>query len=64
MLDLFFGVIIYEEFDHLLLLSHSILLFLNLVEYALLFLLLSDIPKRKFEFVIDFEDLVNVLRGL
>ena len=44
MLDLFFGVIIYEEFDHLLLLSHSILLFLNLVEYALLFLLLSDIP--------------------
>ena len=62
MLDLFFGVIINEEFDHLLLLS--ILLFLNLVEYALLFLLLSDIPKRKFEFVIDFEDLVNVLRGL
>ena len=44
MLDLFFGVIINEEFDHLLLLSHSILLFLNLFEYALLFLLLSDIP--------------------
>jgi hypothetical protein len=30
----------------------------------LIFLLLCDIPEGKFEFVIDFENLVDVVRGL
>jgi hypothetical protein len=53
MLDLFFGFIVNEVFDICLLLSHSVLLLLDLIKYALLFLLLSDIPEGKFEFFID-----------
>ena len=64
MLDLFFGFIINEVFEICPLLSDCILLLLDLIEYALLFLLLSDIPQRKFEFFINFENLVDVLRGL
>jgi hypothetical protein len=64
MLDLFFGFIVNEVFDIFLLLSHCILLFLDLIKYALIFLLLCDIPEGKFEFVIDFENLVDVVRGL
>ena len=64
MLDLFFGFIVNEVFDFFLLICHCILLLLDLIKYALLFLLLCDIPKGKFEFVIDFENLIDVVRGL
>ena len=64
MLYFFFGFIINEEFDHFLLLSHCLLILLYLIEYALFFLLLSYISEGKFEFFIDFEDLIDIMRGL
>ncbi len=64
-LYIFFGFIINEVFYRFLLLSHCLLLLhLDLIKYTLFFLLLSDIPEGKFEFVIDFEDLVDIARGL